>query len=69
MQTTTKLAGLTRLTNTESGNPRWMVHTPAGSWRTEPDSQCANLLSEAMVGQTVGLTVERGTVRKVEVSS
>lgn len=60
------LTGLTRLTNTPSGNPRWMVHTNQGSWKTEPDSQCASLLSQAMVGQVVELTLEHGAITKVE---
>lgn len=52
----TILKGLTRLTNTPSGNPRWMVHTSEGSFRTEPDSQVGNMLSESMVGQVLDLT-------------
>lgn len=65
------LTGLTRLRNTPSGNPRYMVHTNVGSFRTEDDSQVASSLSEAMVFKTFDLTLDsRSKVRGlVEVPS
>ncbi|USH45081.1 hypothetical protein SEA_CAMERICO_85 [Gordonia phage Camerico] len=51
----TTITRMTRLQNTASGNPRWVLYTPGGSYRTEPEAQVGSLISEAMIGKEVML--------------
>lgn len=63
MKTTQRLVDLQRLTNTNSGNPRWRLIFENGSNVSQPDSTFSYEITQSMLGKTFEVEINsRGEV-------
>lgn len=52
------VSGLTRHRNSESGNPRYTVHTDQGAFEMKPDAALAYEVSDYLIGKRITVTYD-----------
>lgn len=65
---TTTIQQVERMASSKSGNPRYKVTTPVGTWPTSPDSTAGYALSAGMAARPAVLQLDgRGRIFGVEI--